>query len=219
VFRPNKLLLFFSLSLVLLLAYPSLFAQEESITITTYYPSPYGSYNELYVASKLGIGTTSPTEELEVGGLSQGYIALSGHLSGYAEKTYPTLKTNGACLYFDAQGTYTGYICYNGGFTDQSDERSKTNITTVGNALDKLSQIKGVTFNWKDGRDNERHMGVLAQDVEKVAPELVSQPEGIDTKGVFYGGLNALTIEAIKELKEKVERLEAKLMLEGVREE
>lgn len=130
---------------------------------------------------------------------SQGYIALSGLLSGYADNTYGTLKTNGSCLYFDAAGTYTGYICYNAGFVDVSDERLKKNIVTVDNALEKLSQIKGVTFNWKDNRDNERHMGVLAQDVEKVAPELVVQPEGIKEKAVFYGGLTALTIEAIKE--------------------
>jgi len=55
VFRPNRLLLSFSLSLVLLLAYPSLFAQEESITMTTYYPSPYGSYREMR-AKRMAIG-------------------------------------------------------------------------------------------------------------------------------------------------------------------
>jgi len=55
VFRPNKLLLFLSLSLAFLLAYPSLFAQEESITMTTYYPSPYGSYREMR-AKRMAIG-------------------------------------------------------------------------------------------------------------------------------------------------------------------
>ncbi|TAM41830.1 hypothetical protein EPN54_01585 [bacterium] len=61
----------FFLSLVFLFAsvmlsfIPSLFA-DETITITTYYPSPYGSYQDLYVANKLGIGTTSPTYKLTV---------------------------------------------------------------------------------------------------------------------------------------------------------
>lgn len=52
---------------------------------------------------------------------------------------------------------------------------------------------------------------MIAQDVEKVAPELVGQPEGIQVKAVNYGGLNALTIEAIKELKARVEQLETEL--------
>ena len=143
---------------------------------------------------------------------SQGYLGLTGDLTGYAVNTYPTLKTSGQYIYFDANATYTGYIGYNTGWVDVSDETLKTNITTVNNALEKLSQIRGVTFDWKDGRDHERHMGVVAQDVEKVAPELVSQPQGTNMKGVFYGGLNALTIEAIKEqqkeLKERQRQIE-----------
>lgn len=43
-------------------------AAEETLTITTYYPSPYGSYNDLYVANKLGIGTTSPVAKLDISG-------------------------------------------------------------------------------------------------------------------------------------------------------
>ncbi len=69
-----KRLLFFFLSVILpliFLALPciSLAADEgETLTITTYYPSPYGSYNQLYVADKLGIGTTSPQATLDVSG-------------------------------------------------------------------------------------------------------------------------------------------------------
>ncbi len=166
----------------------------------------------------VGIGLLNPAHVLDVKGNvvntapSQGYVALSGDLSGYPVDTYPTLKTSGNYLYFDAGGTYTGYIGYNTGFIDVSDGRLKKNVKAIPGALQKLTQINGVTFEWTDERDKGKsHMGVIAQDVEKVAPELVCQPEGMDTKGVFYGGLNALTIEAIKELNEKVERLEAEI--------
>lgn len=54
----------------------SCFAQEEKLTITTYYPSPYGSYNQLYVADKLGIGTTSPQTQLHIRG-DGAYISLN----------------------------------------------------------------------------------------------------------------------------------------------
>jgi len=63
----DKRIIFFTLTLALTLTFP-LFAEDETFTITTYYPSPYGSYNELYVYSKLGVGTTSPSEKLEVAG-------------------------------------------------------------------------------------------------------------------------------------------------------
>jgi hypothetical protein len=168
----------------------------------------------------VGIGLTAvnPAHALEVRGNivnmnpSLGYLALTGDLTGYAVNTYPTLKTNGQYIYFDAGATYTGYIGFNTGFVDVCDGRLKKNIRKIEGALDKLSQINGVTFVWKDGRDNNKeHIGVIAQDVEKVVPQLVSQPEGIETKGVAYSGLSALAIEAIKELKERVEQLEAKL--------
>ena len=199
----------------------SAYAANEKAQLTTYFPIPYGEYtnlnstNDAYFATVLGnvgIGCITPVYKLEVKGNiantmpSMGYLALSGDLTGYPVNTYPTLKTNYDNIYFDAQGTYTGWFNYSTGFNDNSDEKLKTNIVTVNNALEKLSQIRGVTFQWKDGRDgNERHMGVLAQDVEKVAPELVSMPPGIGLKSVFYGGLNAMTIEALKEQQKELE--------------
>ena len=205
-------------------------AYAGKVELTTYYPPAYAEYVHLkstgnsYFATtsgNVGIGATSASYKLDVRGNivnsnpSQGYLALSGDLAGYGANTYPTLKTNGQCIYFDAKSTYTGYICYNGNFVPiASDGRLKTNIVTVDHAFEKLSQIRGVTFNWKDGRDgNERHMGVLAQDVEKVAPELVSLNEVTSMKGVAYGGLNALTIEAIKEQQKESEELNRRIDL------
>ncbi len=62
----------------------SLAFAEEKLTITTYYPSPYGSYYDLYVASKLGIGTTAPSTLLHVGlaGTTLGTIGVAGNTSG-----------------------------------------------------------------------------------------------------------------------------------------
>lgn len=62
-----SLFLYFIFTSILISFTPLLFA-EESITITTYYPSPYGSYNQLYVTDKLGIGTTPSTAALDVTG-------------------------------------------------------------------------------------------------------------------------------------------------------
>jgi len=80
VFKLGKV--FFSLAMLFLISPSFLFAVEEKLTITTYYPSPYGSYNQLYVASKLGIGTTSPTSPLHIRRTATDYsgpaIALKG---------------------------------------------------------------------------------------------------------------------------------------------
>ena len=82
-----------------------------------------------------------------------------------------------------------------------SDERKKTHIETIPNALEKVLQLRGVTFNKLDD-DNRRHSGIIAQEVEKVLPEVVYTAED-DTKSVAYGNMIGLLIEAIKELAEK----------------
>lgn len=78
MFRPKKVLLFFLL--FHLGCYFSLFA-DETLTITTYYPSPYGSYQDLYVANTLGIGTTTPAGRLDVAADPAGWVStiIRGH--------------------------------------------------------------------------------------------------------------------------------------------
>lgn len=99
--------------------------------------------------------------------------------------------------------------------TTISDERLKDNIEVVDGALDKVKELRGVTFNRK--QDGQKSAGVIAQDVEKVLPEAVKRKAlplhtGDDElfKTVQYDALHALLIEAVKELSEKVEKLENK---------
>ena len=99
--------------------------------------------------------------------------------------------------------------------TTISDERLKEDITLVDNALEKVNQLKGVTFKYKT--DGKVSAGVIAQDVEKVLPEAVKDQEiplkmddGETYKTVRYDALHALLIEAIKELSAEV-----KLLKEG----
>ena len=99
--------------------------------------------------------------------------------------------------------------------TTISDERLKDNIEIVDSALDKVKELKGVTFTRK--QDGVESAGVIAQDVEKVLPQAVKHKAlplqtGDDElfKTVQYDALHALLIEAVKELSEKVEKLENK---------
>jgi len=88
-----------------------------------------------------------------------------------------------------------------------SDVRVKENIKTIKSSLDKVSRLRGVEFN-KIGED-EKSIGVIAQEIEKVIPEVVkTDDEGM--KSVAYGNISGLLIEAIKELKAEVDLLKSK---------
>jgi hypothetical protein len=96
-----------------------------------------------------------------------------------------------------------------------SDARLKQNIRPMDNALDRISQLRGVTYDWrKDVREAHYYpgaqVGVLGQDVAAVFPELV----GTDTRGyqfVHYSKLVAPLIEAVKELKQENDELKRRL--------
>lgn len=94
----------------------------------------------------------------------------------------------------------TGNLTMAGNVAAFSDERLKTNVRTVDNALDKVSQMRGVYFD----KDDVASVGVIAQEMEKVLPEVVFDGE---YKSVAYGNIVGVLIEAIKELKAEVEEL------------
>ena len=94
--------------------------------------------------------------------------------------------------------------------TTISDETLKYNINPIEFALDKVNQLKGVTFNYLKG--NKESAGLLAQDVEKVMPSAVSErkiplhtDDDKEYKTLHYDSIHALLIESIKELTTKLE--------------
>ena len=93
-----------------------------------------------------------------------------------------------------------------------SDKTIKGEVQNVKDALNKINKINGVTFVRLDTpEDTNRYAGVIAQEVETVLPEVVYTDSETGLKSVAYGNLNALLIEAIKELSNKVIELENKL--------
>ena len=105
----------------------------------------------------------------------------------------------------NTQVSVTGNFVASGNVTAYSDERLKTNIETIPNALEKVNALRGVTFD----KDGERGLGVIAQEVEKVLPEVVL--EGEEYKSVAYGNIVGVLIEAVKELTKEVEELKKQL--------
>jgi hypothetical protein len=91
-----------------------------------------------------------------------------------------------------------------------SDKRVKENIITIDNALNKVSKLRGVTYTRKDIDDKTTKVGVIAQEVLEVLPEVVEK----DDKGLYsvaYGNMAGVFIEAIKELKAEVDSLKQEI--------
>ena len=91
-----------------------------------------------------------------------------------------------------------------------SDKRYKDNVINISSPLDKLSKINGVSFTWNEKSHKEtgkKDIGVIAQEIEKVLPEIVETRDN-GYKAVDYPKLTALLIEAVKELSDKVKKLE-----------
>lgn len=109
----------------------------------------------------------------------------------------------------------SGNLTMAGNVTAYSDIRLKENIEVIPDALDKVQQIRGVTFTRNDVDDLEQlHTGVIAQEVETVLPMAVSE-DNSGVKNVAYGNMVGLLIEAIKELKTEVDDLKTQLAEKG----
>ena len=104
-----------------------------------------------------------------------------------------------------------GAATFNNDVTAFSDKRLKTDIEPITNALTKVMQMQGVYYKRNDVEDAREQVGVLAQDMEAVLPEVVlTADDDMQTKSVDYGKICSVLIEAIKELKNEIEELKAK---------
>jgi len=116
-------------------------------------------------------------------------------------RLYKETGATAARSIFYARASTSDFYVY-GNITAYSDERLKENIETIENSLEKVSQLRGVSYD----RDERRNIGLVAQEVMEVIPEVVS--EGADGYySVAYGNIVGLLVEAIKELKKEVELL------------
>jgi hypothetical protein len=175
------------------------------------------------IASSIS-GSTSSVQVKNNGGTGDSNVAaLAFHCTG----TYATLMHLRADGYLGwggwSAGVWKAYINMGtgdftaaGNVTAYSDPKLKENIKPITSALSKVQQLNGVHFTWKhgiphnEGKEGKEDVGILADEVEAVFPELVSQSielEGESYKTVAYDKLVPLLIEAIKELKAEVDEL------------
>ena len=119
-------------------------------------------------------------------------------VAGTGTNQTPTASTTK--LYFrPSTGTLNATV-----LNSLSDRNSKENIQTIQNALQKVLDIRGVSFTWKETKI--KSIGVIAQELETIIPEIV-QTESNGIKSVNYGGITGLLIEAIKEQQIEIDSL------------
>ena len=140
--------------------------------------------------------TTGVTGTLPVANGGTGVTASTGTGSVVLSASPTFTGTVGA-----AAITATGDIAA-ANFNSTSDISLKDNIQTIVDPLDKIIKLNGVTFNWKENQ--KPSIGVIAQELQEVLPELVTQG---DIKSVNYNGLIGVLIEAVKEQQKQIEEL------------
>jgi hypothetical protein len=156
----------------------------------------------------------NPIFQLQNAGIDKGFVQLSGdNLRIGVNGTNPTgnvvfrLNTGDRFTIFP-----TGNATLTGTLTQNSDERFKQDITPINDALDKVMQLNGYEYHWKPElqRDSALQIGLIAQNVEKVLPQLVAtDKEG--TKSVAYQNMVPVLIEAMKMQQQQIQKLEAKI--------
>ena len=130
----------------------------------------------------VGIDTPTPTRKLDVNGNARFRMVGSGAFS--------------SSLNITSDGSLT---------TSTSDRRLKENINHLSNPLETVQSLQGVSFNWKGDKTKERRIGLIAQEVAAVVPELTFTNPVDEYMGVRYQDIPALLIEAVKELSKTVE--------------
>jgi len=126
------------------------------------------------------------------------------------------VSNSGANLNLYANASFRGSFDFTTGvYTSISDERLKTNIQGMGPILSQVLQLQPKTYTFKEDQKGKKSMGFLAQEVEKIFPELVRKPESKDPREAYYSldytGFGILAIKAIQEQQTVIESQQAEL--------
>jgi len=173
--------------------------------------------NGLLVLGNVAVGTvTSSMNTLDVSG---GAVIGGSYAGVYTAPTNGLLVQGNICIGTNDPGTYM--LNVNGSvqataYITVSDVRTKTNIQFLSGSLDLVNQLNGVSFTWKNDTTNKPIHGLIAQDVEKVLPDIVNtatveNESGYKQKSIHYDGLFPHLIESIKTLTQENKALVSKV--------
>jgi hypothetical protein len=164
--------------------------------------------NVYRAAGSVGIGTTTPQTTLHVEG-NNSHLRLQDSARGnfwhiYTEN-HPNAAISGNLLFFPWPTGMFGYIQKSSGnYFSSSDARLKQDVRGLGGVLGRVLQLRPVTYRFQSAPESApRTIGLIAQDVEPLFPEVVGEHDGM--KSLAYSELIPVTVGAIQELNQKVE--------------
>ena len=154
-----------------------------------------------YCYAQTTIGIYSKTETLGQNGWCSS-PEETGPLFVIGNGTNGGNKRNALVVYSDGDATLSGSL------TENSDRRLKQNIVPLVDSLEKVQQLRGVSYEWIDpNRPRGRHLGFIAQEVQEVLPELVHQNG--DFLSLSYSTLTSVLVEAVKEQQTEIEQVQS----------
>jgi hypothetical protein len=183
-----------------------------------------------FLGGNFGIGLTSPSSKLEISQTASATWSTIVRIAPSTGACYGILSTiqnqspnnTSSFLYYGDDSTAARFIVYsNGGIANYtannnplSDERLKKEITPLESVWDKVKAIKVVKYKFNDQTHDDFNMGVIAQQVEMVAPELVNlegwgtlAEDGTPYKSIWENDMNYYTMKALQEAMTKIEEL------------
>jgi hypothetical protein len=173
-----------------------------------------------YMRSNSNSSTSYTAASLQLreaqGGSSSGYLPprLAFHWSGVVASQIG-IESSGRIAILNNPGTgYEAFIanaisCTS--LTETSSKRYKKNIIQLNGSLNKVLNLRGVSYNRKENGTNE--IGLIAEEVEKIIPEIITYDDNNQPDSVSYGRLSALLIEAMKEQHKQIQQLKAEIEL------
>ena len=191
-----------------------------------------GAADSFIAGGDLGIGNTGPVSGIKLDVTGKVLIKTSDgvsdlYMGNYSTAKYVRFHTNNSNTYFDMNcghiywrlGSSTKYdfdiangnMQIDGTLTQSSDIRLKENITEISDCISKVQAMRGVYYNKTESNTEDIKIGVIAQEVEAVLPELVIENEDDGLKSVAYSELTAVLINAIKEQQEIIEDLKTRI--------
>jgi hypothetical protein len=214
-------------------AFPVFTLNHTETTNTNHGPTIQFAFNGLTTGGSTGrhivMGANGTGTQLDFGfsgGANGDNTSLNPHngIAGYTGVTplrvFPTgilVGNNGSypsvasSLSYNLQVNGTGYVSSNftvgGTITENSSLRYKENVETVKYGLDKVLQMRGVTYDKKD--NGVKEIGVIAEEIYEVLPEVVLKNEEGEIDSVSYGRIVGVLIEAIKEQQKQIEELKS----------
>ena len=163
-------------------------------------------------SGKVGIGEPAPACRLHIkqlgNNLGDGLRLEQPDSSNYWSIQTNDKQFNDLVFSYNSSATRAWISSIDGSYNHLSDRRLKQDINPIGPALDKVMQLKPVAYRFKSNPDDPLvSYGFIAQQLEEVYPEFVSENSGL--KGLDYSNFSAIAIRAIQELQEKIKILQA----------